>query len=213
MEKEHFDCPLCGSKNTLFFHESEKRRYFHCLTCDLLFVPSPYFVTRQEEKAKYDNHQNTPQNSGYVTFLNRLLDPLVAYLPPKAKGLDFGCGPGPTLSHLMQVRGYDMDIYDPFYAPDTSIFEKSYDFITTTEVIEHMHNPRFELERLWRMLNSGGVLGIMTAFRPEAFATWYYKRDLTHIRFFTPQTFEWIAEHLHASLQIPQSGVAILIKD
>lgn len=213
MEKEHFDCPLCGSSQTSFFHAGEKRVYHHCATCDLVFVPSPCFISSQEEKAKYDNHQNTPHNSGYVAFLNRLLDPLTKQLPEKSKGLDFGCGPGPTLSLLMQERGYDMDIYDPFYAPDTTVFEKRYDFITTTEVIEHMCDPRFELERLWSMLKSRGILGIMTAFRPDDFASWYYKRDMTHIRFFTPETFDWIAQHLHASLEIPRSGVVLLTKD
>ncbi len=182
------------------------------MRCDLVFVPTPYLLSPEDEKAKYDNHRNTPENKGYVAFLNRLLDPLTHYLPPNAKGLDFGCGPGPTLSLLMQKRGYSMDIYDPFYAPDTAVFTKKYDFITTTEVIEHMHTPLFELERLWHMLTQKGMLGIMTAFRVEDFPSWYYKRDLTHIRFFTPTTFHWIAGHLDAKLEIPQSGVALLKK-
>ena len=105
-----------------------------------------------------------------------------------------------------------MDIYDYFYAPDETVFQKRYDFITSTEVIEHLHDPMRELERLWQCLSEGGVLGLMTAFRTEDFANWYYKRDLTHIRFFTPATFAWISEQLDATLEIPQSGVVLLHK-
>ncbi len=205
-------CPLCKNQKTSHFHESENRIYMQCKNCDLVFVPSKYFINQSEEKAKYDNHQNTPQNQGYVDFLDRLLTPLQTYLPKEAKGLDFGSGPGPTLSLIMAERGFSMDIYDYFYAKDPTVFEKQYDFITSTEVIEHLYNPLFELQRLWRCLKPNGVLGLMTAFRVEDFARWYYKRDLTHIHFFTPKTFTWIAQKLDAELIIPQSGVAIMKK-
>ncbi|HHD84192.1 MAG TPA: class I SAM-dependent methyltransferase, partial [Campylobacteraceae bacterium] len=117
-----------------------------------------------------------------------------------------------TLNILMEKCGFSMDIYDCFYAPDETVFKKRYDFITSTEVIEHLHDPMGELTRLWTLLKPDGVLGIMTAFRVEDFADWYYKRDLTHIRFFTPKTFEWIAKKLGAQLEIPQSGVILLHK-
>ncbi len=212
MKQSHLHCPLCHTQQTSHFHNSENRQYHHCHQCDLVFVPEVYFVSTQEEKAKYDHHQNSLQNEGYVAFLNRLLVPLESYLAPGAKGLDFGSGPGPTLHLLMRSRGYSMDIYCYFYAPDCSVFSKRYNFITATEVVEHLHKPREELQRLWEMLCPGGVLGIMTAFRPEDFTNWYYKRDLTHIHFFTPKTFAWIAAFLEAKLHIPQSGVVILQK-
>ncbi len=212
MEKESSLCPLCHNSDTTHFYSGENRKYRHCSICDLVFVPSSYFISAEEEKAKYDNHRNTPENAGYVAFLNRLLLPLQSALRPGAKGLDFGSGPGPTLHLLMKKRGYEMAIYDPFYAPDNTVFDQKYDFITSTEVIEHLYDPMAELERLWHCLERGGILGLMTAFRVKDFAGWYYKRDLTHIRFFTPKTFGWIAERLDARLKIPRSGVILLHK-
>lgn len=205
-------CPLCHSLKTSFFSTSENRDYYHCQNCDIVFVPEKYFVTKRDEKAKYDHHQNSPENAGYCQFIDRLLIPLEKHLHQGAMGLDFGSGPGPTLSVLMQERGYEMQIYDIFYANVQEVFEKEYDFITSTEVIEHLHKPLQEIERLWGCLRAGGVLGLMTAFRVEDFQTWYYKRDLTHILFFTPDTFRWLAAYLDAELQIPQSGVVILKK-
>ncbi len=205
-------CPLCNSTNTYLYHFAEDREYHHCKVCDLVFVPKEFFVSVIDEKAKYDNHKNTPTNKGYCDFLNRLLIPLQKYLDSDAKGLDFGSGPGPTLSVLMNQRGFKMDIYDIFYHDKKEVFENKYDFITTTEVIEHLHNPLNEIKKLWSCLKDGGVLGIMTAFRPDEFKGWYYKRDLTHIIFFTPTTFEWLANFLEATFEIPDSGVVILKK-
>ncbi len=205
-------CPVCASKHTSLFAQGENRLYIHCASCDLVFVPEHFFVSAEEEKAKYDHHQNSIENRGYVDFLNRLLLPLQTRLEPGARGLDFGSGPGPTLHLLMQQAGYEMDIYDIFYFPDSSVFAKTYDFITMTEVIEHLHHPMQELHRLWEMLHPGGYLGIMTAFRPKRFEGWYYKRDKTHIRFFTEKTFVCIARTLGAKLEIVDTGVVLLQK-
>ncbi len=206
-------CPLCSGTDTQKFSYSENRPYYLCKVCDFVFVPEEFFVSMDEEKAKYDNHKNTPEDKGYCDFLDQLLLPLEAHLKEGDIGLDFGSGPGPTLSIMMKERGYDMDIYDIFYHDRAEVFEKEYDFITTTEVIEHLHQPLVEIERLWACLKEGGALGMMTAFRVEDFTSWYYKRDLTHIRFFTPKSFVWLAEYLGASLEIPQSGVVILKKE
>lgn len=208
-------CPLCNTVETREYAKGENRIYLHCTTCDLVFVPSSYLISPEEEKAKYDNHQNSPENQGYRDFLNKLLSPLKIHLRENAKGLDFGSGPGPTLSVIMQESGFDMEIYDYFYHDDKTVFEKNYDFITTTEVIEHLHLPYLEIKKLWDCLKPGGVLGIMTAFRPDqnAFQKWYYKRDITHIRFFTHTSFEWLANALNAKLEVPQSGVVILKKE
>jgi SAM-dependent methyltransferase len=206
-------CPFCQSRDTELFHMSEDREYHLCQNCDLVFVPEKFFLSVKQEKEKYDNHQNSLENQGYCDFLDKLLLPLETHLTVDAKGLDFGSGPGPTLFLLMQQRGYAMDIYDIFYHDNKSVFDKEYDFITSTEVIEHLHEPLREIERLWDCLKEGGVLGLMTAFRVETFSTWYYKRDLTHIRFFTPKSFSWLAGHLGAKLEIPTSGVVILKKE
>jgi len=207
-------CPFCFSDEIDLFVQEKDRDYLHCNKCDLVFVPRKDFISKKDEKAKYDRHQNSPQNQGYRDFLNRLLIPLCTFLPKKAKGLDFGSGPGPTLSIMMNELGFQMEIYDYFYHNTPKVFEQKYDFITTTEVIEHLHNPKDEIVKLWSCLKDGGVLGIMTSFRvrDEEFGNWYYKRDLTHVRFFTKTSFQWLADELKAELVIPQNDVVILKK-
>lgn len=188
-------CPLCLSATTGCFHTDQKRSYYRCTTCDLIHVPREYHLAPEEERRRYDTHQNSPSDSGYRDFLGRLLTPLLPHLVPGQQGLDFGCGPGPTLSLMLQECGYSMTVYDPFYADDPAVLDRRYDFITCTEAIEHFARPEVEWRRLLGLLNAGGRLAIMTAFHDKQadFTDWYYKNDPTHIGFYSVKTFEWLA--------------------
>jgi hypothetical protein len=96
---------------------------------------------------------------------------------------------------MFEERGYPMAIYDPFYAADESVLESDYDFVTATEVIEHVQRPQQSLKRMWRCVKAGGYLGIMTqlVIDQDAFAKWHYKNDETHICFYSQATFGWLA--------------------
>ncbi len=207
-------CPLCLGSRVSFFSKDKNRDYYRCSDCKLVFVLSKDFLSAKDEKKKYDHHQNSIENSGYCQFLDRLLIPMQSYLKSGAKGLDFGSGPGPTLSILMEQRGYDISIYDHFYANNPEVFEQKYDFITSTEVVEHLHDLRNELDRLWQHIKVDGVLGVMSAFIPEnqPFNRWYYIRDLTHVRFFSRESFRWLAQNWGVEVVFPQDGVAIFLK-
>jgi 2-polyprenyl-3-methyl-5-hydroxy-6-metoxy-1,4-benzoquinol methylase len=176
-------------------------------------VPENQHISDDQEKRRYDQHNNNPDDPGYRKFLSRLANPLCQRLPAGASGLDFGCGPGPALAAMLGEKGFDMAAYDKFYARNPEIFEQSYDFITATEVLEHFKQPGKEVDRLWHILRPGGILGIMTKLvkNKNAFDTWHYKRDPTHICFFSTATFTWLAGIYKAGLEIIGKDV-ILIK-
>lgn len=152
-------CPLCAATDARHFHRDARRDYYRCERCRLVFVPPPQRLAASAEKAVYDQHQNRPDDPGYRHFLSRLYSPLLARLPPGARGLDFGAGPGPTLSVMFEEAGHPMAIYDPFYAPDERALTAEYDFITATEVVEHLFAPGPELERLVALLPRGAGWG------------------------------------------------------
>lgn len=207
-------CPLCQLANGESFFQDTKREYLRCPECLLVFVSSHYFLSPEEEKAEYDKHENSADDPGYRRFLGRMFDPLNGLLAGNSLGLDFGSGPGPTLSIMFEEAGHSMAIYDPFYASDLETLSQPYDFITATEVVEHLHDPKKELERLWGCLRPGGYLGIMTkrALGAKEFAGWHYKNDPTHVCFFAAETFEWLAQHWRAELNIVGSDVVIFSK-
>lgn len=205
-------CPLCEADGAPLFHRDARREYFRCPVCSLVFVPSRYWITAAEEKRHYDHHENDPADPRYRAFLSRVSTPLISRLRPGDSGLDFGCGPGPTLSVMLAEAGFPVALYDPIYVPDATVFETTYDFITASEVIEHFREPGFELQRLRRLIRPGGWLALMTkrVLSATAFAKWHYITDPTHVAFFSDKTFHWLASRWSAKLELIGPDVALL---
>lgn len=207
-------CPLCLSNSCTFYYRDKKRSYYQCHNCLLVFVPSEFHLSSEDEKKEYDLHINDPQDIGYRKFLSRLADPLQKRLEKGARGLDFGCGPGPTLSVMLEENGYLVDLFDAFYFKDDKVFEKRYDFITATEVVEHLSNPKKEFGKLMSCLKDDGCLGIMTKLvkNREAFAKWHYIQDYTHISFYSNETFNYLAKLYNCEVEFIGADVIILKK-
>jgi len=207
-------CPLCASFDTAAFHSDIRRDYLQCFVCELVFVRPQFFLSEADERAQYDLHENSPEDPRYRDFLSRLMQPVLEVVPPNGHGLDFGCGPGPTLSVMFEEAGHSMAVYDPFFEPDRSVLNDSYDFITASEVVEHLHSPGKILRQLWACLRPNGVLGIMTQPLPgrAAFPEWHYKTEPTHVCFFSDATWAWVAGWLDAELLQPRDDVALLRK-
>jgi 2-polyprenyl-3-methyl-5-hydroxy-6-metoxy-1,4-benzoquinol methylase len=207
-------CPLCAAGPAVDFHRDAQRDYLRCGRCQLVFVLASYHLPATAEKAYYDLHENDPEDAGYRRFLDRVFAPLGEKLLPGARGLDFGSGPGPTLSGMLAEAGFPTVIYDPFYAPGISVWQEQYDFVTATEVVEHLHRPMKDLQRVWDVLKPGGWLGIMTkrVLDVAAFARWHYKDDPTHVVFFAEATFHWLAGHWSAKVEIVGPDVVFLQK-
>ena len=104
-----------------------------------------------------------------------------------------------------------MDRYDPYFAP-TPLHEKSYDFITCTEVVEHFRAPLIELKKMCSMVQEGGWIGIMTQLRDSHRndPTWWYLRDRTHVSFYSAKTFEWIARALDLKIHSLDQSVIVM---
>lgn len=208
-------CPLCHTPAAHHLHRDEHRAYLRCPECALIFVSRKDLLTPDEEKARYDLHNNRPDDPNYRRFLRQLTDPLIQRMgPPPLKGLDFGSGPGPTLSVMLQESGYDMHLYDPYYARQAEVLMHSYDFITCTEAIEHFYNPSKEWELLVGLVRPGGWLGFMTKLidNPQDFPEWYYINDRTHVSFFSRQTFNFLAKRDGLGVEFIGDNVVLLQK-
>lgn len=196
MQTIYLRCPLCADLlETDCFYRDRHRDYYRCSHCHLVFVLPSQFLSPEVERAEYDRHQNLPDDMRYREFLNRLFTPLNNRLRPASHGLDFGSGPGPTLSLMFEEAGHRVSLFDPFYAPQQHTLTRQYDFITASEVVEHFQAPAAEFALLWSILKPGGWLGIMTklALDRVAFSRWHYKNDLTHVCFFSSKTMDWLA--------------------
>ena len=211
---EVITCPLCESKDHSQIHKDSLREYLSCSDCEFVFVPKSYHLSEANEKLRYDTHNNDPMDVRYRQFLSQLTEPLLKKIPDDSYGLDFGSGPGPTLSLMLQEKGHQLEIYDKFYSPNEHIFNQQFDFITATEVIEHLRDPKFELRRLASILKIGGYLSLMTHLLTQEidFSNWYYKNDPSHIGFFNQKSLNYVAEELGFEINVYSERVIFLKK-
>lgn len=207
-------CPLChGKQNHLFFTskpEQGARLYYRCQTCDLTHLPPSQRPSAAEEKAEYDLHENNSDDPRYRAHLAKLTTPLLADMPKGSCGLDFGCGPGPAISPMLQQDGMVMHNYDPFYAADNETLGRTYDFITCTEVAEHFHHPAKSFALIKKLLKPKGRLGVMTQFLLDDidFNGWWYRQEMSHVAFYSPRTMEFIANRYDWRLKMTLPNLA-----
>lgn len=206
-------CPLCYTVSFSPEIEGSKGRWLHfCNNCKLVFEERKNRPEREEETKRYLEHENGIQNEGYVAHLNQVIEPTVKYLYPGWHGLDFGCGPAPTLNKLVEQKGFSCELYDPIFYPELP--QGSFDFVFATECFEHFFSPAHEIKKLLDLLNSGGILAILTQFWQEKsqFKNWWYANDLTHVVFYHEQTFRFIAENYGFNILEIQKGRVVILR-
>jgi hypothetical protein len=133
MSEAALSCPLCCEVSASQIPEACD--YWLCPTCDLRFLHPRLRLSPDDEKARYGLHT---ESAGYRPFLEPVARAVAARAAAGSTGLDYGCGPFPVLAAMLTERGFRMSTYDPYFAPDTACLERTYDFITTTEVAEHL---------------------------------------------------------------------------
>ena len=195
-------CPLCQNA-TEIFTEGESREYQICNLCGLIFVPPRFHISIESERERYQEHENSLENEGYVAMFMEKVSLIKKYCPQIKTALDFGCGYEPVLKILLEREGLKTEVYDSIFFPD-SPKNKSFDLVISTETFEHFKNPLQDIKWAINHVATSGFLAVMTRFYPlengkpseEKFSKWYYKRDPTHIVFYSSKSFHWIADKM-----------------
>lgn len=172
-------------------------------------------MSLEEEHKHYAKHNNSIENEGYVAMFQDFMQKTLLKAKDGTKNvLEFGSGPGPVLSELLRREGFEVDIYDKFFAPKKVYEDKLYDAITSTEVIEHISDPLSIMQFFNAHLKVGGHLCLMTQFHSniiDEFLKWWYCRDLTHISFFRVETFEELAKRTGFEVEYSDSVKVIYL--
>lgn len=194
------NCLLCEGKTELFKMWREKE-YYRCTKCKSIMLEPKYYINYIEEKERYEKHNNDVEDKGYQEFVWPIVEGVLNKYEKHHKGLDYGSGPGPVISKLLREKGYNIKLYDPFFANYPERLEDKYDYIVSCEVVEHFHKPMEEFKLLKSLLKPGGTLYIKTKIYSEDidFDGWSYKNDNTHVFFYHKDALEWIKTNFRFS--------------
>lgn len=205
------NCSLCQTPLVNSRRSADGKIYFDCACCGLISLKEEFRLSNEQEKRRYLLHQNSTGSSGYQEFLERTIAPLRSNIKPGMSGIDYGCGPGPTISKILNAEGMTVTDYDPYFAPRVFSDSEQFDFITCTETIEHFRNPAVEFEKLSRLVRPSGWVVLMTEILDGdiSFENWWYIRDRTHVSLYQPKTMEWIAHKYKWCMQIPSKTVRL----
>lgn len=210
------NCKICEGAVTEFYDNYMKCRTYHCEACDFIFKDDNAIITAERELKVYQQHNNSEENLGYVAMFQDFIDKTIT--PHKSAietALDFGSGPNPVLAGMLAKNGFVTDHYDKFFATEKVYEGKRYDLITSTEVIEHIQDVESVMAFFAEHLNPGGFLALMTQFHPgdaPRYLNWWYRRDPTHIVFFTPETFRVLSERHGFTLRFHDDKKVVLLQ-
>ena len=200
MSSELKKCKLCHHKVKWYCDYFKiPKSFYKCTNCKAIYRDFETFVDEETEEKRYRTHNNDVYDERYQKFVSPITNAVSEDFEQTAKGLDYGCGTGPVATFILEKKGYNIRLYDPFFYPDTSFENERYDFIICCEVMEHFFNPQVEFQKLKNLLKPNGKLYCKTKmitdeFSVEAFKNWHYKNDPTHVFFYSPKTLQVIQE-------------------
>ena len=213
-------CLFCGNtpiESKIIDHNE----YHRCLTCFGIYIDPRHRMDQFSEKERYELHDNSIQNAGYRTYLEKFIDSVMCFSAIQGwitsisdlqvRIMDYGSGPEPALVQLLSEKGYEARGWDPFFAPDTPGFKDGAHIVTCLEVAEHFSNPLESFSMIAKHLCPGGFLALGTHLLPvvsqgapldgktgiqsdwDAFKNWWYRQDPTHISFYTLESLRLVA--------------------
>ena len=208
-----YNCKICNSETNLLDDKQIKVTYRECSNCGFIHKDKLFHVDIKEELKQYSLHNNSFESVGYVKIFEDLIKDYITPLNIKGKVLEYGSGPGPVLKELLKNDGYIVYDFDPFFNKNTEYLKYKYELITSTEVVEHFFDPITEFEKLSNLLLPGGYLVIMTKLRTmdiPKFLDWWYRRDATHVSFYTTKSLEIIAKKFNLSI-IKNNNINVIV--
>ena len=215
MKKSVNDCPLCSDHNTQEYSQDKLRSYLICSKCELIFVPRHQLISIEDERIRYEHHENESEDPAYLNYLSKIEQESALHLSKGDEGLDFGCGPSPLLGTIFSKNGFPTTSYDLFFHANNDYQNKTYNFIILSEVIEHLRSPIEVMLKLRSLLKPQGKIFIKTKFYPEKnlFNDWFYKRDVTHVQFFNQTSLKFLATELQMTMVEKIGSDLYLLRD
>ncbi|MGL4981308.1 MAG: class I SAM-dependent methyltransferase [Treponemataceae bacterium] len=198
--------------------------YHHCDFCHGIFKDPSCFCSPDDQKNRYEKHNNTLENQSYKKYLQDYLQKIDLFFQKQSKQigcfLDFGSGVFPAMEALLKEENNFKSLletqifsYDIFFANYPKILEKKFDGINCLEVAEHFENPLKEFSLLYKLCKEDGYVIVSMQFVDfcDDFSLWWYKEDSTHVSFYSKKSLQILAKRVGFSsfIEIDKNIIAL----
>lgn len=220
-------CPVCGHKETNYFHKRNFYPYFQCPECGLVFLsPIP---SEKKIASLYDKHYefkvDKKAEARFVEQSNVILKMIKKYAPMSTTLLDIGAGYG-TFVKLAKQNGFSATGVEPAKnlfktAKNNKLkvlntdFEKyfqqnpkaKFDAISLIHVIEHVRDPEKSLRKIISRIKKDGILFIETPNADSHLLNvegpdYTFLTPPEHIHLFSPKSLEVLIRMLGRDVTI-----------
>lgn len=170
-------CPVCDNKETHYFVTKNNYPFNQCTACDFVFLhPMPNQDTLNEQYTD-DEKEAEPTYNKASSRLRRAFMKLPRFMPYAVgkDALDFGCGGGFVAQALSYIAksSTGIDISENAVAYAKQRFKRAnyyctdfvqlletteqYDFVHSSEVIEHVSDINLYMRVLELLVKKGGI--------------------------------------------------------
>ena len=209
-------CPLCSSDSKHYI-TVDSYSYNHCNQCNHIWLDSTHYLKEVEESERYLLHNNNADNISYVNYLTRIYNECEKYAPKSSLEsgvVDYGCCAEEVMVKVIEKSGYEGYGYDPLFNIVVPLNNLPVGVVIASESVEHFYNPLTEFKQIHSWLKPGGTLFIKTSLTDtvDDFGSWWYRKDPTHVQFFSRQSFQFIAETIGFRLLFAEKNTVVLEK-
>lgn len=219
-----FKCVSCDSHRGVFYINKDRYDIYRCSVCGMLSVfPIPTNVAKVYQKDYFSGGQNGFGYVNYDTDKEAMRGVFTDYLnitdklggKGNKKLLDIGAATGffvrmandfGFLSSGLEISNYAANLgrqngldIKTGTLENVTFKNEAFDVVTMWDVIEHMPNPKANLELTKKYLKKGGVLAINTPDSGSLYAKilgkrWHLFVPPEHIHYFNKKSLEIILE-------------------
>lgn len=151
-------CFICNNEA----HERLSRgvvKYYQCGNCKTLFCGE--LDNSNKVGGGFEVERNATQN---IQRIRRIDEMFFGFNKNTVNVLDFGCGNGYLIEDINKA-GYNAFGYDMYNEKYAAIPEKNkFHLITCIECVEHLSQPYFEIDVMYRSLRQKGIVMFETSF-------------------------------------------------
>lgn len=223
------NCPACNSKKSEIYFVKNKLKYKICTNCLTIYIsPRPtnlilskfYFQSKGYQvwnSHVFPESEKTRRKELVLPRIKSILDYMKKIKSPFKSALEIGPGFGTFSESLKKRKIFEqISVVEPnkelsktCFQKGLNVFNESFEklnlknkfsLVSSFEVLEHLHSPKFFLQKIFNLLEKKGVicLSLPNGFGFDNLIMGKYSQtfDHEHLNYFNPNSLNYLLSRI-----------------